>query len=306
MIIDHIIGIMEFLDVLKIVLIGIIEGITEWLPVSSTGHMIIFENLWGRFGGEFWSSKFSKGFPDVFDYVIQLGAILAVVVLFFKRIFPFATERQPIEPNSEVLKRKIVVKKDVFSMWFKIIIACLPALVAVVVDAILEDINPTAEIVLIASMLVLYGVLFIVVENKNKEKEPKVTDASQITYKTAFLIGCFQVLAAIPGTSRSGVTIIGALLLGLSRTTAAEFTFFLAIPTMVGTGAFKILKFVLDGGSFSSTEIGALILGMVVAFAVSMLAIKMLMNFVKKHDFKVFGWYRIVLGALLLGICLIP
>ena len=306
MIIDHIIGIMEFLDVLKIILIGIIEGITEWLPVSSTGHMIIFENLWEKFGGEFWSAKFSKGFPDVFDYVIQLGAIFAVVVLFFKKIFPFANERQVAGADNGILKRKIVVKKDVFSMWFKIIIACLPALVAVVVDAVLEDIDPIAEIVLIASMLVLYGVLFIIVENKNKGKEPKITDANQITYKTAFLIGCFQVLASIPGTSRSGVTIIGALLLGLSRTTAAEFTFFLAIPTMVGTGAFKILKFILDGGSFSSTEIGALALGMLVAFVVSMIAIKMLMNFVKKHDFKVFGWYRIALGALLLGICLIP
>ena len=305
-IIGNIIGIMEFLDVLKIVLIGIIEGITEWLPVSSTGHMIIFENLWERFGGKFWSAKFSEGFPDVFDYVIQLGAILAVVVLFFKRIFPFATEKQPIEANSEVLKRKIVVKKDVFTMWFKIIVACLPAVVAVVVDAVLEGINPTAEIILIASMLVLYGALFIIIESKNKGKEPKVTDASQITYKTAFLIGCFQILASIPGTSRSGVTIIGALLLGLSRTTAAEFTFFLAIPTMVGTGAFKILKFVLDGGSFSTTEIGALLLGMAVAFAVSMIAIKMLMNFVKKHDFKVFGWYRIALGVVLLTICLIP
>ncbi len=296
---------MEFLDVLKIILIGIIEGITEWLPVSSTGHMIIFENLWEKFGGEFWSAKFSKGFPDVFDYVIQLGAILAVVVLFFKRIFPFATEKQPIDANSEVLKRKIVVKKDVFSMWFKILVACVPAVVAVVVDAVLEGIDPTAEIVLIASMLVLYGILFIIVESINKGKEPKVTDSSQITYKTAFLIGCFQILASIPGTSRSGVTIIGALLLGLSRTTAAEFTFFLAIPTMVGTGAFKILKFVLDGGSFTSTEVGALALGMVVAFAVSMLAIKMLMNFVKKHDFKVFGWYRIALGAVLLAICFI-
>ena len=295
---------MEILDVLKIVLIGIVEGITEWLPVSSTGHMIIFENLWEKFGGTFWSEKFSEGFPDVFDYVIQLGAILAVVVLFFKRIFPFAIEKNTRE--NQIQKRKIVVKKDVFTMWFKIVVACLPAVVAVFVDALLEGINPTAEIILIASMLVLYGIAFIVIENKNKTKEPTVTDANQITYKTAFLIGCFQILASIPGTSRSGVTIIGALILGLSRTTAAEFTFFLAIPTMVGTGAFKILKFILDGGSFTSTEIGALALGMVVAFVVSMLAIKMLMNFVKKHDFKVFGWYRIGLGIVLLLICLIP
>lgn len=292
---------MEFLDVLKIVLIGIIEGITEWLPVSSTGHMIIFENLWERFGGTFWSAKFSEGFPDVFDYVIQLGAIFAVVVLFFNRIFPFGLEKQ----TSEVEKRKLIVKKDVFSMWFKIVVACLPAIVAVVVDAILDGINPTAEIILIASMLVLYGVAFIVIESKNKSRESTVNSVEQITYKTAFLIGCFQILASIPGTSRSGVTIIGALLLGLSRTTAAEFTFFLAIPTMIGTGGFKILKFILDGGSFTSTEVGALLLGMAVAFVVSMLAIKMLMNFVRKHDFKVFGYYRIALGVALLIICLI-
>ena len=292
---------MEFLDVLKIVLIGIIEGITEWLPVSSTGHMIIFSNLWEKFGGEFWSSKFSEGFPDVFDYVIQLGAILAVVVIFFKRIFPFAIEKKAINQEGSVEKRKIIVDKDIFSMWFKIVVACLPAVAAIVVDSVLEGIDPTVENILIASMLVLYGALFIIIESKSKSKEAKVKDVSQITYKTAFLIGCFQILAAVPGTSRSGVTIIGALLLGLTRTTAAEFTFFLAIPTMVGTGAFKILKFVLDGGNFTSTEIGALALGMVIAFVVSMIAIKMLMNFVKKHDFKVFGWYRIVLGILVLG-----
>ena len=306
MIIDHIIGIMEILDVLKIILIGIIEGITEWLPVSSTGHMIIFENLWERFGGAFWSAKFSEGFPDVFDYVIQLGAIFAVVVLFFNRIFPFGLDKTVSSQNGEITKRKIIVKKDVFTMWFKIVVACLPAVVALLTDILLEGINPTAEIILIASMLVLYGVAFIVIENKNKGKEALVNSVDQITYKTAFLIGCFQILASIPGTSRSGVTIIGALLLGLSRTTAAEFTFFLAIPTMIGTGGFKILKFILDGGSFSTTEIGALLLGMAVAFAVSMLAIKMLMNFVRKHDFKVFGWYRIALGVGLVVVCLIP
>ncbi len=295
---------MEFLDVLKIFLLGIIEGITEWLPVSSTGHIMIMTNLWEKFGGQFWSNNFSKGFPPVFDYVIQLGAIFAVVVLFFKKLFPFGLE-QTTQENGQIVKRKVVFKNDVFSLWLKIIVACVPAVVAIFIDEIFDNLDSTVETIIIASMLVLYGVAFILVETLNKNKQPKVNDVGEITYKTAFLIGCFQVLAAIPGTSRSGVTIVGALLLGVSRVSASEFTFFLAIPTMVGTSAFKILKFFLDGGSFTSTEIWALLLGMVVAFAISMLAIKMLMNFVKKHDFKPFGWYRIGLGAVLILICVI-
>lgn len=294
---------MEFLDILKIVLIGIIEGITEWLPVSSTGHMMIFANLWEKFGGTFWSDKFSAGFPAVFDYVIQFGAILAVVVVFFKRIFPleFATENQ----GGEIEKRKIVFNSDVLSMWGKVIVACVPALLAIFLDELFEGLDSTTETIIIASTLIFYGAAFIVVEWLNKNKTAKTQSVANLSYKTAFLIGCFQVLAAIPGTSRSGITIIGALILGVSRTTAAEFTFFLAIPTMVGASGFKILKFILDGGVFTAVEIWALLLGMVVAFAVSMLAIKMLMSFVRKHDFKVFGWYRIALGLALILISLI-
>lgn len=295
---------MEFLDVLKIVLIGIIEGITEWLPVSSTGHMMVFSNLWEKFGSPFWSDKFSEGFPPVFDYVIQLGAIMAVVVVFFKKLFPLAYECSDAH-SGEMTKRRLTVKKDVISMWLKIIVACIPAVAAIAIDSLLEGLNPTVETILIASMLIIYGVLFIVVEQIKKGKEPMVDGVDGITYRTAFLIGCCQILAAVPGTSRSGVTILGALILGLSRTTASEFTFFLAIPTMVGSSGFKILKFILDGGSFSSVEIWALLLGMIIAFAVSMLAIKMLMSFVKKHDFKPFGWYRIGLGIVLILICII-
>ena len=294
---------MEFLDVLKIILIGIIEGITEWLPVSSTGHMIIFANLWEKFGGTFWSPIFSSGFPDVFDYVIQFGAILAVVVVFFKRIFPFALETKSCE--NQIEKRKLVIKSDVISMWLKVIVACVPAITAILVDELFEGLDVTVETVIISAMLIIYGVAFIIVENLNKNKTPKTQSVGEMSYLTALLIGCFQVLAAVPGTSRSGVTIIGALILGVSRTAAAEFTFFLAIPTMVGASGFKILKFIMDGATFSSVEIWALLLGMAVAFAVSMLAIKMLMSFVRKHDFKIFGWYRIGLGALLILICLI-
>lgn len=295
---------MEILDVLKIFLLGLIEGITEWLPVSSTGHIMILTNLWEKFGGQFWSNSFSEGFPPVFDYVIQLGAIFAVLALFFKKLFPFGIESTSSE-NGEISKRRVVFKNDVFSLWLKILVACIPAVVAIFIDEFFDNLDSTTETVIIASMLVLYGVAFILVETFNKGKQPKMQDVGEITYKTAFLIGCFQVLAAIPGTSRSGVTIVGALLLGVSRVSASEFTFFLAIPTMVGTSAFKILKFFLDGGAFTSTEIWALLLGMVIAFAVSMLAIKMLMNFVKKHDFKPLGWYRIGLGLLLILICIL-
>ena len=295
---------MEFFDVVKIVLIGIIEGITEWLPISSTGHMIIFQNLWEKFFGGFWSPIFSSGFPDVFDYVIQFGAILAVVVVFWNKIFPFGLSKKHGE-DGKLLAGGIAVKKDVLSMWLKVIVACIPAVLAIVADELFENIKGDAEIILISSMLILYGVGFIVVESINKKKTPKVEGVENLSYLYAFLIGCFQVLASIPGTSRSGVTIIGALILGVSRITAAEFTFFLAIPTMVGASGFKMLKFILDGGAFSMTEIWALLLGMVVAFAVSMMAIKLLMSFVRKHDFKPFGWYRIILGLVLISVCIV-
>lgn len=294
---------MEIFDVLKIILIGIIEGVTEWLPVSSTGHMIIVSNLWEIFGGKFWSDKFSLGFSDVFDYAIQLGAIIAVIVVFFQRIFPLKIDN--IKVNGVVEKRKLFIDKAVVSTWVKVIVACIPALVAILVDELLEGIGTTAETIIIACMLILYGIAFIVIENLNRNRIAKVQSVGEMTLKTAFFIGCFQVLASIPGTSRSGITIIGALLLGVSRTVSAEFTFFLAIPTMIGASGFKILKFILGGATFSSTEIWALLLGMVVAFAVSMFVIKGLMAFVKKHDFKPFGWYRIILGIVVILICLI-
>lgn len=291
---------MGIVDVLKIILLGVIEGITEWLPVSSTGHIMLVSNIWERFGGEFWSNAFSQGFPNVFDYVIQFGAILAVVVVFFKKIFPLELTRQANSQNGEIAKRKLAFKPEVLTLWLKVLVACAPAFLAVFIDSIFDGLGETAETIIIACALVVYGVAFILIESFNKNKAPKSESVGDISYLTAFLIGCFQVLAVVPGTSRSGVTIIGALLLGVSRVAASEFTFFLAIPTMVGASGFKILKFLLKGGSFTLNEIWALLLGMAVAFAVSMLTIKLLMNFVKKHDFKPFGWYRIVLGALLI------
>lgn len=290
---------MGIIDVLKIILLGIVEGITEWLPISSTGHLMLVSNIWERFGGKFWSDAFSKGFPEVFDYVIQFGAILAVVVVFFKKIFPIEI-KESVSENGALSKRKLGLNKDALTLWLKVIVACVPAFLAILIDGLFDGLGGVAETIIIASTLIVYGVAFIIVENLNKDKEPKTQSVGDLSYFTAFLIGCFQVLAVIPGTSRSGVTIIGALILGVSRVVASEFTFFLAIPTMVGASGFKILKFLLKGGQFTMPEIWALLLGMAVAFIVSMLTIKMLMNFVKKHDFKPFGWYRIALGALLI------
>lgn len=290
---------MGIIDVLKIILLGIVEGITEWLPISSTGHLMLVSNIWERFGGKFWSDTFSTGFPEVFDYVVQFGAILAVVVVFFKKIFPIEI-KESVSENGELSKRKLGLNKDVLTLWLKVIVACIPAFLAILIDGLFDGLGGVAETIIIASTLIVYGVAFIIVENLNKDKEPKTQSVGEISYFTAFLIGCFQVLAVIPGTSRSGVTIIGALILGVSRVVASEFTFFLAIPTMVGASGFKILKFLLKGGQFTMPEIWALLLGMAVAFIVSMLTIKMLMSFVKKHDFKPFGWYRIALGALLI------
>lgn len=282
---------MEFLGVLQVILLGIIEGITEWLPVSSTGHIILFNN--------FYPSKLTPEFSDMFEYVVQLAAILAVVLFFWKKLFPLG-KAQTEEGNG-----RIVWKKDVLSMWTKVIVACVPAVCAIVVDKLFENLPPLAETAIIASTLIFYGIVFIVIESFFK-KEAKIKEISQLSYKYAFFIGCFQLLAAIPGTSRSGITIIGALLLGVSRTTAAEFTFFLAIPTMVGASAYKLLKFFMDVGTITGAEIGYLLIGSVVAFAVSLAVIKLLMDFVKKHDFKIFGWYRIVLGALVLAVMVVP
>ncbi len=288
---------MSFINVLKVILFGIIEGITEWLPVSSTGHLILFDRFCPIKG-------VSAGFAELFEYLIQLGAIFAVVVLFWKKLFPLEKHSETGENNE--LKGKIAWKKDVLSMWLKVLIACVPAVFAIVIDKAFEKLSPLSVTAIIAGALIAYGIVFILVEKWNEKRSAKITEIAELSYRYAFFIGCFQVLAAIPGTSRSGITIIGALLLGVNRTTAAEFTFFLAIPTMVGTSAYKILKFLMDEGSIAAAEFGYLAIGMVVAFAVSMVAIKFLMNFVKKHDFKIFGIYRILLGAVVIGALVIP
>ena len=288
---------MHFIDVVLITVIGIIEGITEWLPVSSTGHMMIFEHF---FTGAFSEGFFTKDFKDMFDYLIQLGAIIAVIVMFWKRIFPFGTEKreETMADGSTVLKSKVVSKPSIWKMWLKVVVACVPAVVALFVDQLFDNIGDAAQIVTVGSMLILYGAAFIVIERLHKNKQPKIETVDGMSYLTAFFIGCFQVLAAVPGTSRSGVTIIGALILGLSRTAAAEFTFFLAIPVMFGASLLKLVKF---GLVFTQTELIILAIGMATAFVSSMLIIRMLMAFVKKHDFKVFGWYRIILGIAVLA-----
>lgn len=266
-------------EILKSVLFGIVQGITEWLPISSTGHMILLN--------EFVTLDVSPEFWEMFKVVIQFGSILAVVLVFWNRLFPFD------------LKQKPVIKKDIIVMWLKVVVGCTPAGLLVVFgldevcDALFQN------YMTVAIMLIVVGALFILIENNNKNKEAKITDISQITFKTAFIIGIFQLIAAVfPGTSRSGSTIVGSLLLGVSRTTAAEFTFFLAVPTMLGASLLKLLKF---GFSFTGMEMAILLVGMAVAFVVSVVVIRFLMDFVKKHDFKVFGWYRIVLGIVVIA-----
>lgn len=270
------------LDILIAILFGLVEGITEWLPVSSTGHMILLEEFI-KFEGV------SEGFFEMFDVVIQLGAIMAVVVLYWKQIFPFKiTKKHAI---------KVEIDKDIFSMWFKILVACVPAaVIGVLFDDMLEKYLYNGYVV--SMMLILFGIAFILVENWNKGRKSRINSLTELTYNTALLIGAFQLIAAIfPGTSRSGATIVGALLIGVSRTVAAEFTFFLAIPVMFGASLLKLVKF---GFSFTALELIVLLVGMAVAFVVSMVVIKFLMSYIKKHDFKVFGWYRIVLGAIVL------
>lgn len=271
------------LDILIAILFGLVEGITEWLPVSSTGHMILLEEFI-KFEGV------SEGFFDMFDVVIQLGAIMAVVVLHWKKIFPFKiTKKHAI---------KVEIDKDIFTLWFKILVACVPAaIVGILFDDILEEYLFNGYVV--AAMLVIFGIAFIVVENWNKGKKSRINSLTELTYQTALIIGVFQLIAAVfPGTSRSGATIVGALLIGVSRTVAAEFTFFLAIPVMFGASLLKLVKF---GLAFTGLELAVLLIGMLVAFAVSMVVIKFLMAYIKRHDFKVFGWYRIVLGAIVLA-----
>lgn len=275
------------LEVIKAIIYGIVEGITEWLPISSTGHLILVEELM-PFQGT------SENFFGMFDVVIQLGAILAVVVLFFGKIWPFALTKKEQEKSGS----KSIIKTDIFILWFKILVSCVPAaVIGVLFDDVFDALfyNP----VCVALALIIFGIAFIVVENWNKGRTPKVTALSEITYQTALLIGVFQVIAAVfPGTSRSGATIVGALLIGVSRTVAAEYTFFLAIPVMFGASLLKVVKFGFD---FTSLELILLLIGTVVAFVVSLAVLRFLMSYIKKHDFKVFGWYRIVLGIVVLA-----
>ncbi len=332
---------MDIVEIIKIILLGIIEGVTEWLPVSSTGHMYLFD--------EFWPIQASDAFKEMFFVVIQLGAILAVVVMFWNKLWPLGLKKnrkpgadgserplhavQPLAQQEAELRRMarkgefipsdqdtlsaarngdgapavtdasgsgnkgVYFKKDILLMWLKVIIACIPtAILGFLLDDILDTYLYNGPV--IAAMLIVYGIAFILIENWNKKRTPRINSVGDIGYMTAVMFGLFQALAMIPGTSRSGATIVGALLIGVSRTTAAEFTFFLAIPTMFGASLLKLVKFFLDGNMLGGTEIAALFIGMAVAFAVSLAVIRFLMNFVRKHDFKVFGWYRIALGIV--------
>ena len=291
---------MNFVEWLKVVLLGIVEGITEWLPISSTGHLILVD--------EFVKLNQSEEFMKMFNVVIQLGAILAVVVLYWDKLWPFHTKKNAPRRSWFANQADHGVMKgfqtfcnnycymDKIVLWLKIVFACIPAMViGIPFDDWMEAHFHNATVVSLA--LIVYGVIFIVIENYNKTRTPRMNTLSELSFKDAFLIGVFQVLSLIPGTSRSGSTIIGGILIGASRELAAEFTFFLAIPVMFGASLIKLLKF---GLAFTGTELAVLIVGMLVAFGVSILAIKFLMSYIKKHDFKVFGWYRIVLGLLVL------
>lgn len=264
-------------ELLKVILLGVVEGLTEWLPVSSTGHMILVD--------EFIRLDVSKGFMDMFLVVIQLGAILAVVALNFEKLNPFSSWKTKRE------------KKDTVQLWMKVILACIPAaVIGLMFNDYMEEHFMTAPVV--ASTLIFYGAMFIWVENYNKNRRPSITDLAKLDYRTAFIIGMFQVLSLVPGTSRSGATILGGILFGASRYVAAEFTFFLAIPVMFGASLLKMVKF---GLHYSGTELLILAVGMVTAFIVSILSIKFLLQYIKKNDFKPFGWYRIALGIIVLG-----
>lgn len=277
-----------FLDIIKSIIFGIVEGITEWLPISSTGHLILVEQFLEleNVSSEFWS---------MFQVVIQLGAILAVVLLYFKKIWPITKNKEKAIKQTGFLS---YFDKSIMNLWGKILVGCIPAaIIGLLFDEVFEALfyNPTC----IAIALIVFGIAFIVIENWNKNRKSSKDKNSDITYKDALIIGIFQLLAAIfPGTSRSGATIIGGLLIGLSRPNAAEFTFYLAIPTMLGASLLKLVKF---GLVFTGAEIVILLIGMIVSFVVSMFVIKFLMNYIKKHDFKVFGYYRIVLGILVLA-----
>ena len=282
---------MEIIEIIKAVIYGIVEGITEWLPISSTGHLILVEELI-----PFDSQNVGEDFFGMFDVVIQLGAILAVVVLFWGRIWPFALTRAEREKEGGTGIMSYF-KRDIWILWFKILISCVPAaVIGILFDDVFDELFYNSTSVAIA--LIVFGVAFIVIENWNRGRRPRIRRLSQITYQTALLIGVFQLLAAVfPGTSRSGATIVGALLIGVSRTVAAEYTFFLAIPVMFGASLLKIVKF---GFEFTSLELTLLITGTVVSFIVSLFVLRFLMGYIKKHNFKVFGWYRIVLGIVVL------
>lgn len=269
---------MSFIEIIKALILGIVEGITEWLPISSTGHMILVD--------EFLKLNVSDSFLEMFLVVIQLGAILAVVALYFKKLVPFKIE-----------SHKVVWDKNTFVMWLKIIFACIPAaVVGLLFDEKIDEYFYNFQTVAIA--LIVYGILFILIEKRNKNSIPSICQMSEISYKTAFIIGIFQLLAAlIPGTSRSGATILGGIMIGMSRTLAAEFTFFLAVPVMFGASLLKILKF---GFVFTTSEIIILAVGLISAFIMSVIAIKFLIGYIKKHSFSSFGVYRIILGAVVL------
>ena len=270
---------MSFVEILKVIVLGMVEGFTEWLPISSTGHMILVD--------EIIHLEVSEAFREVFMVVIQLGAILAVLVLYFHRLNPFSPRKSDAQ------------KRGTLRLWMKIVVACIPA--AVVGLPLDNFMNRLMNGYVVSAMLILYGVFFIVLENRNTQAQFPIERVTQISFQTAALIGCFQVLALIPGTSRSGATILGAMLIGCSRSAAAEFTFFLAIPVMFGASLLKIVKYFIEGGGFTGAEVFYLLLGMLIAFAVSVYSIKFLMGYIRRHDFKFFGYYRIVLGIIVLS-----
>ncbi|MDO5559754.1 MAG: undecaprenyl-diphosphate phosphatase [Oscillospiraceae bacterium] len=274
---------MDLIEIIKSIFFGIVQGITEWLPISSTGHMILLS--------EFVNLRQSDEFKEMFEVVIQLGSIMAVVVLYFKKLWPFST-RKSKESGGKI------INMDIMTMWFKVLVACIPAaVIGLFFDDFLHSLFYNSVCVSIA--LIVVGILFIVLENKNKNARPRVKTIDEITYLDALIIGVCQVFAAVfPGTSRSGATIMGSLAIGIKREIAAEFTFFLAVPVMFGASLLKVVKFGLD---FSGSQLAILAVAMITAFVTSLLVIRFLMGYIKKHDFKVFGWYRIVLGILVIG-----
>ena len=268
-----------FIEILKAILFGIVEGITEWLPVSSTGHMILLD--------KFIQLKVSEEFYEMFEVVIQLGAIGAVILLFFHKLNPFSPKKSPVQ------------KKNTWQLWFKVVAAVLPsAVIGLLLDDWMDE--HLYNYVVVSIALIVYGVAFLFMEKANRGRKLKITDVHEIDYRTAILIGCFQCLSLIPGTSRSGSTILGAILLGVGRSAGAEFSFFLAIPTMLGASALKFMKFLFSGATATGMEIAILVVGSIVSFIVSLAVIRGLMEYVRKHSFAVFGIYRIALGALVL------